>query len=71
MWRHKITEDGVVGAREKIRFCLDRIECEIQPSGYLAGSQFSVADLTAAALGRGEAELDWIQQPPFGFASTI
>ena len=29
---------------------LDRIESELQPSGYLVGNSFTVADLTAAAL---------------------
>ncbi len=44
--------DGVGATRgwEKVVAALDRIEAEIQPSGYLAGERFSVADLTAAAL---------------------
>jgi glutathione S-transferase len=29
---------------------LDRISRELQPSGYLVGEAFSVADLTAAAM---------------------
>jgi glutathione S-transferase len=29
---------------------MDRLESELQPSGYLVGDRFSVADLTAAAL---------------------
>jgi len=29
---------------------MDRLEDEIQPSGYLVGDSFTVADLTAAAL---------------------
>jgi glutathione S-transferase len=33
-----------------IRAAMDRLESEIQPSGYLAGEAFSVADLTAASL---------------------
>ena len=33
-----------------MRAALDRIEAERQPSGYLVGDAFSVADLTAAAL---------------------
>jgi len=37
-------------AREKVLAALDRIETELQPSGYLVGDGFSVADLTAAAL---------------------
>ena len=36
-------------SRDKVLAALDRIEAELQPSGYL-GEHFSVADLTAAAL---------------------
>jgi glutathione S-transferase len=45
-----ITDEGA--ARSLVRFdaALERLEREIQPSGYLAGDAFSVADLTAAAL---------------------
>ncbi|HJQ83786.1 MAG TPA: glutathione S-transferase [Candidatus Binatia bacterium] len=35
---------------EKTVAALDRVERELQPSGYLVGDAFSVADLTAAAL---------------------
>lgn len=49
-WRHKIRPDNIEAARAKVRACLDRIENEIQPTGFLAGDRFSVADLTAAAL---------------------
>ena len=35
---------------EKTRAALDRIAAELQPSGYLVGDRFTVADLTAAAL---------------------
>lgn len=49
-WRHKIRPDNIDAARAKVAACLDRIESEIQPSGFLAGDRFSVADLTAAAL---------------------
>lgn len=49
-WRHGIRRDNVDAAREQVQGVLDRIEREIQPSGYLAGDAFSVADLTAAAL---------------------
>jgi glutathione S-transferase len=46
---------GIDGPRatqswEKVVAALDRIEAELQPSGYLVGDAFSVADLTAAAL---------------------
>lgn len=37
-------------AREEVIAAMDRLEAEIQPSGYLVGDAFSVADLTAAAL---------------------
>src|SRR5262249_4433478 len=41
---------GAQLGREKIVTALDRIEAELQPSGYLVGEHSSVADLTAAAL---------------------
>jgi glutathione S-transferase len=37
-------------APAKVTGALDRIAAELQPSGYLVGDRFSVADLTAAAL---------------------
>ena len=37
-------------AREKTIAAMDRLERELQPSGYLVGDRFTVADLTAAAL---------------------
>jgi len=40
------TERAVV----QIRAAMDRVESELQPSGYLVGDRFSVADLTGAAL---------------------
>jgi glutathione S-transferase len=46
----KIDAAGAARSREKVLEALDRIETELQPSGYLVGGQFSVADLTAAAL---------------------
>ena len=49
-FRHKINAAAIVAGREKMRAALDRIAAELQPSGYLAGDAFSVADLTAAAL---------------------
>lgn len=48
--RYRIYPADVEEARRKIVVALDRIEAERQPSGYLAGDSFSVADLTAAAL---------------------
>ena len=46
----RIDETGARLGREKVIAALDRIEAELQPSGYLVGDRFSVADLTAAAL---------------------
>jgi glutathione S-transferase len=37
-------------AHGEVLAAMDRLEAEIQPSGYLVGDRFSVADLTAAAL---------------------
>jgi glutathione S-transferase len=48
--RYSIDTDGAAVARRKTEEAFDRIEKELQPSGYLAGERFSVADLTAAAL---------------------
>jgi glutathione S-transferase len=46
----RIDEAGARRGREQTMRALDRIEAELQPSGYLVGDAFSVADLTAAAL---------------------
>jgi len=48
--RYKINAASAQVAHEKTIAALDRIERELQPSGYLVGDGFSVADLTAAAL---------------------
>jgi glutathione S-transferase len=49
-------------ARERVRRGLERVEAEVQPSGYLVGESFSVADLTAAAV------LMHLARPPeFGY----
>jgi glutathione S-transferase len=45
-----ITDDGAARSLARFDAAFDRLEREIQPSGYLAGGAFSVADLTAAAL---------------------
>jgi glutathione S-transferase len=45
-----ISASGAEVARGKVRAALDWIAAELQPSGYLVGDRFSVADLTAAAL---------------------
>ncbi|MBA2630201.1 MAG: glutathione S-transferase family protein [Thermoleophilaceae bacterium] len=43
-------DDGARRAREAVVASMDRLESELQPSGYLVGDSFTVADLTAAAL---------------------
>jgi glutathione S-transferase len=48
--RYGISDDGAQAARGKVLSALDRVEQEVQPSGYLVGDGFTVADLTAAAL---------------------
>jgi glutathione S-transferase len=57
-WRHRIKPGQLAQHRAKVAESLERIAREIQPSGYLAGDSFSVADLTAAAL------LGALLQPP-------
>jgi glutathione S-transferase len=37
-------------SRPKVYAAFDRLEAELQPSGYLVGERFSIADLTAASL---------------------
>ena len=46
----RIDAGGAAHSQEKLRAALERIEAELQPSGYLVGDRFGVADLTAAAL---------------------
>ena len=48
--RYRIYPADAEQARGKLAAALDRIVAERQPSGYLIGAGFSVADLTAAAL---------------------
>ena len=48
--RHSINEETRAVAREQVYAGFDRVKRELQPSGYLVGDSFSVADLTAAAL---------------------
>ena len=48
--RHKIDAASAEEGRAKIIAGLDRVVSELQPSGYLVGDRFSVADLTAASL---------------------
>jgi glutathione S-transferase len=47
---YKVSESHAASAERTLRGALDHIETELQPSGYLVGEHFSVADLTAAAL---------------------
>jgi glutathione S-transferase len=47
---YNVSEADAERSLAQIRAAMDRLESEIQPSGYLAGDRFSVADLTAAAL---------------------
>ncbi len=48
--RYGIKPDTAARGREKTLAALDRVSEELQPSGYLVGDRFSVADLTAASL---------------------
>jgi glutathione S-transferase len=45
-----INAESAAVSRAKVDAAFDRVERELQPSGYLVGDRFSVADLTAAAL---------------------
>jgi glutathione S-transferase len=45
-----VSDESAAPALAAIRAAMDRVEAELQPSGYLAGDRFSVADLSAAAL---------------------
>ncbi|HWV84309.1 MAG TPA: glutathione S-transferase family protein [Capillimicrobium sp.] len=47
---YDIGADKAADQLAQIRAAMDRIEAELQPSGYLVGDAFGVADLTAAAL---------------------
>jgi Glutathione S-transferase len=57
-FRHKIKAQRLQQDRADVADALDRISRELQPSGYLVGEAFSVADLTAAAM------LGALLQPP-------
>jgi glutathione S-transferase len=48
--RHKIRTTRLDQDRVEVLESLDRISAELQPSGYLVGDRFTVADLTASAL---------------------
>jgi glutathione S-transferase len=47
---YRVTADAAAESEVAIRGFMDRVEAELQPSGYLVGDRFSVADLSAAAL---------------------
>ena len=47
---YHVSADSAARGLEDIRAAMGRLEQELQPSGYLVGDRFSVADLTAAAL---------------------
>jgi glutathione S-transferase len=47
---YNVNEESATAARAEIVALADRIEAELQPSGYLAGDAFSVADLAGASL---------------------
>jgi glutathione S-transferase len=49
-FRHRISEKHLDSDRATVAAALDRIEAERQPSGYLVGDSFTVADLTAASM---------------------
>ncbi len=48
--RYRIYPADAEQARVELTAALDRIIAELQPSGYLVGDSFTVADLTAASL---------------------
>jgi glutathione S-transferase len=48
--RYGISPEKAQKGRAKVEAAFDRLEREVQPSGYLVGDRFTVADLTAAAL---------------------
>jgi glutathione S-transferase len=48
--RYGIQPERARAARQKTGAAFDRLEGELQPTGYLVGDGFTVADLTAAAL---------------------
>jgi len=48
--RYGIDHEAAREARIKTEAALDHLEQELEPSGYLVGDRFTVADLTAAAL---------------------
>jgi glutathione S-transferase len=49
-WDYGIRDETATDAVRTLHGAMDRIERELQPSGYLVGDAFSVADLAGAAL---------------------
>ena len=47
---YDVTDESAEQGREEIVAAMDRLESELQPSGYLVGAGFTVADLAAASL---------------------
>lgn len=47
---YDIGDESAARAREEIVAAMDRLEAELGPSGHLVGDEFTVADLSAAAL---------------------
>ncbi len=47
---YAVSAESAVRARGEVVAAMDRLEAELQPSGYLVGEDFSVADLTGASL---------------------
>lgn len=47
---YDVTDESAAQGRAEIVAAMDRLESELQPSGYLVGEGFTVADLTAASL---------------------
>lgn len=48
--RYGASEENARLAREKIVTAMERVQSELQPSGYLVGDSFTIADLAAATL---------------------
>ena len=47
---YDVNDESVARARAQVVAAMDRLEAELEPSGYLVGDGFTVADLTAASL---------------------
>lgn len=74
--RYRINAADVAVSRSNLTAALDRIMTEVQPSGYLVGSRFSIADLTAASLlfplaWPAELQYDYPAPPDASFTKTF